>query len=149
MRKAPQLDGPGHEAFHQTPQGDLLLQEVEKWGFVLVWCMCFFFTQKRHRSLHTHTCSKKGKDCKPVSTVSELFSNNSPKSLSSLRGSWISLRSFSFGLGACHLRTLTLKELAEPPFLQRKKRAPGLFPRLFFGEYTIYPVIWEFFSQWL
>ena len=134
MRKAPQLDGPGHEAFHQTPQGDLLLQEVEKWGFVLVRCMCFFFTQKKHRPLHTHLLKKRQRlqIIKSVSTVSELFSNNSPKSLSSLRGSWISLRSLSFGLGACHLRTLTSKELAWTAFFAKEKKGPwGWFPRLF------------------
>ena len=44
--------------------------------------VCVSFSPKKNIDLFTDTCSKKGKDCKSVSTVSELFSNNSPKSLS-------------------------------------------------------------------
>lgn len=92
-------------------------------GVLYLYDVCVSFSPKKNIDLFTKP-AKKGKDCKSVSTVSELFSNNSPKSLSSLRGSWISLRSLSFGLGACHLRTLTSKGIGLNRLFCKGKNGP-------------------------
>ena len=75
-----------HEVFHQTPQGHLFLRL--NMGVVLVWCIydVFLFTKKK-TSTCLQTFSKGSGIPKLKQRGSELFSNNSPKSLSSKRPS--------------------------------------------------------------
>lgn len=145
MRKAPQLDGPGQKAFHQTPQGDLLLQEVEKWGFVLVWCMCFF-SPKKNIDLFTKPAKKRQRLQICFNSFRTLLKQQS-QILKFPERFLDFFEVLVLWFGCLSPSYLDFKRNWLNRFFAKEKRAPGLFPRLFLGG-IYYPVIWGFDNQW-